>query len=107
VREYLHGVPLDDLDFVVDEIRAVGPGGTHPPRPYTRTQYRSLWRPTVMNHWMHDHWVDTGEKTLLDLLRERARELREAPPAFTLPDEVLAELEACVCAAGGPDPHPA
>jgi trimethylamine--corrinoid protein Co-methyltransferase len=102
VRAYLRGVPLDDLDVVVDEIRAVGPGGTHLPRPYTRKQYRSLWRPTVIDHWMHDHWVEHGEKTLVDRLRERARELRGAPPAFTLPDEVLAELDACVRAVGGP-----
>ena len=102
VRTYLQGVPLDDLDFVVDEIRAVGPGGTHLPRPYTRKQYRSLWRPTVVDQWMHDHWVDHGATTLLDRLRERARELRDAPPAFALPGDVLAELDACVRASGGP-----
>ncbi len=102
VRSYLRGVPLDDLDLVVDEIRAVGPGGTHLPRPYTRKQYRSLWRPAVLDHWMHDHWAEQGGKTLVDVLRERARALREAPPAFTLPDEVLAELDRCVEAAGGP-----
>ncbi len=104
VRAYLRGVTLDDLDLVVDEIRAVGPGGTHLPRPYTRRQHRSLWRPGVVDHWMHDHWVEQGEKTLLDRLRERARELRDAPPAFALPDTVLAEIDACVRAAGGPVP---
>lgn len=102
VRAYLAGVPLDDLDFVVDEIRAAGPGGTHLTRPFTRTQHRSLWQPTVIDQWMHDHWEEQGEKTVLDRLRERARELRERPPAFALPDDVLDELDEFVRAAGGP-----
>jgi trimethylamine--corrinoid protein Co-methyltransferase len=102
VRAYLRGVPLDDLDFVVEEIRAVGPGGTHLTRPYTRKQHRAYWQPSVIDQWMHDHWVEEGEKTLLDRLRERARELRELPPAFTLSDDVLGKLDAAVRAAGGP-----
>jgi trimethylamine:corrinoid methyltransferase-like protein len=102
VRAYLRGVPLDDLDFVVEEIRAVGPGGTHLTRPYTREQHRTFWQPTVIDEWMHDHWAEEGAKTLLDRLRERARELRELPPAFTLSDEVLGRLNESVRAAGGP-----
>jgi len=102
VRAYLRGVPLDDLDFVVEEIRAVGPGGTHLTRPYTRKQHRTFWQPTVIDEWMHDHWAEEGEKTLLDRLRERARELRELPPGFTLSDEVLGKLDDAVQAAGGP-----
>jgi len=51
---------------------------------------------------MHDHWAEEGEKTLLDRLRERARELRELPPGFTLSDEVLGKLDDAVQAAGGP-----
>jgi trimethylamine--corrinoid protein Co-methyltransferase len=102
VRAYLEGVPLDDLDFVVDEIRAVGPGGTHLPRPYTRARHRQLWQPTVIDQWMHDHWEASGKTTLLDRLHERAREMSAYPPAFALPDDVLDELDTCVREAGGP-----
>ena len=102
VRSYLAGVPLDDLDFAVDEIRAAGPGGTHLTRPYTRTQHRFLWQPTVIDQWMHDHWAEQGGKTLLDRLHDRAEEMSVRRPAFALPDDVLAELEEYVRAAGGP-----
>ena len=101
VRAYLEGVPLDDLDVAVEEIRVVGPGGTHLARPYTRAQHRRLWEPGVVDQWMHDHWVEQGSTTLLDRLRARARELRAAPSAFALPDEVLAELDSRVRAGGG------
>jgi trimethylamine--corrinoid protein Co-methyltransferase len=104
VRAYLRGVPLDDLDFVVDEIRAAGPGGTHLTRPYTRKQHRTFWQPTVVDEWMHDHWVEHGEKTLLDRLREWARDLRDAPPAFTLSGEILRSLQDAVRTAGGRSP---
>ena len=83
-------------------IRAAGPGGSHLARPYTRKQHRTLWQPTVVDQWMHDHWVEQGATTLLDRLRARARELRDAPPAFTLSDEVLAKLDDAVQSAGGP-----
>jgi trimethylamine--corrinoid protein Co-methyltransferase len=92
VRAYLSGVSLDDLDLVVDEIRTAGPGGNHLARPYTRQQHRSFWQPSVLDWWMHDHWEAQGAQTLLDRLREKARELRSRPPAFELPPDVLREL---------------
>jgi hypothetical protein len=41
-------------------------------------------------------------RKLLDRLRERARVMRELPPAFTLSDDVLGKLNESVRAAGGP-----
>ena len=56
----------------------------------------------MIDQWMHDHWAEQGKKTLLDRLRDRAEEMSVRPPAFALPDDVLAELEEYVRAAGGP-----
>ncbi len=94
VRACLTGVGLDDLDLAVDEIRAAGPGGSHLARAHTRAQHRTLWQPAVIDQWMHDHWEANGASTLVERLRERARDLRSRPPAFELPDDVLTELEA-------------
>lgn len=93
VRTYLGGVPVGDLDVVVDEIRAVGPGGDHLPRALTRLHHRELWLPTVFDQWMHDHWAAGGELDLLERLSARARELAAQPPAFELPPEVEMELQ--------------
>ena len=92
VRAYLRGVSLDDLDAAVDEIRAVGPGGDHLGRAYTRRHYRDLWQPSVLDQWMHDHWAADGEKALVDRLHEKAAALRARPPAFALEPHVNAEL---------------
>ena len=96
VRAYRRGVPLHDLDAAVEEIRAVGPSGDHLGRAYTRTHHRGLWKPTVIDQWMHDHWAAEGEKTLVDRLHEKAATLRERPPAFTLAQDVEAGLQTLV-----------
>jgi trimethylamine--corrinoid protein Co-methyltransferase len=96
VRAYLRGVQLHDLDAAVDEIRAVGPGGDHLGRSYTRKHYRELWQPTVIDQWMHDHWAADGEKTLVDRLHQKAAALRLQGPAFSLEPDVEVELAALV-----------
>jgi trimethylamine--corrinoid protein Co-methyltransferase len=95
-RAYLAGAPLDDLEMGVAEIRAVGPRGDHLARRFTRTHFRELWQPTVIDQWVHDHWEAAGGNTLLDRLTERARELREQPPLFTLDPSVVEKLDAIV-----------
>ena len=96
VRAYVAGVPLDDLETVVTEIRAVGPGGDHLARAHTRKHYRDFWQPSLVDQWAHDHWIADGGKTLNDRLTARARELRSQAPAFE-PDPSLVEaLDAIV-----------
>jgi len=96
VRAYVAGVPLDDLETVVTEIRAVGPGGDHLARAHTRKHYREFWQPSLIDQWAYDHWIADGGKTLNDRLTARARELRSQPPAFE-PDPSLVEaLDAIV-----------
>jgi len=95
-RAYLAGAPLEDLEAGVAEIRAVGPGGDHLARAFTRKHFRELWQPTVIDQWVHDHWEADGSKTLLDRLTARARDLREQQPLFTLDPSVIEELEAIV-----------
>ena len=94
VRAYLAGVPLDDLDTAVTEIRAVGPGGDHLARTHTRKHHRDFWRPSLIDQWTHDHWSADGGETLNDRLTARARELRAQPPAFTLDPAIVKEVEA-------------
>jgi len=96
VRAYLDGVPLDDLDKAVSEIRAVGPGGDHLARPHTRKHYRDFWQPSLVDQWAHDHWAADGGKTLNDRLTAWARELHSQPPVFTLDPSVADELDAIV-----------
>lgn len=86
VRALLREVAVDDESLAVDEIEAVGPGGSHLARPYTRTHYRRFWRPGLFDESAHDRWRAEGSKALGDRLRERVADLRRTPRRVTLPD---------------------
>jgi trimethylamine--corrinoid protein Co-methyltransferase len=92
---------VDDEALALDEIKAVGPGGNHLARPYTRSHFRGIWQSDLLDTTRHDRWEAEGSKTLLDRLKARVAELRSEPRAFELPgdvktglDRILAEVEA-------------
>jgi trimethylamine:corrinoid methyltransferase-like protein len=94
-------LPVDEKALALDEIKAVGPGGNHLARPYTRKHFRQIWQSDFFDTTRHDAWEAGGSQTLLDRLRARVAKLRSEPRAFELPDavgagldRVLAEVEA-------------
>ena len=95
VRAYLRGVTIDAASLAVEEIAAVGPGGTHLARTYSRQHLRDSFRPALIGQESHDAWSAAGAASLLERAAERTRMLRESEPASRLePDAVrrLAEL---------------
>ena len=93
-KAFMAPLPVDDEALALDEIKAVGPGGNHLARPYTRKHFRGIWQSDFFDTTRHDAWEAAGSLTLLDRLRARVAELRSEPRAFELPDEVKAGLEA-------------
>ncbi len=83
----------DDEALALDEIKAVGPGGNHLARSYTREHFRQIWQSDLFDTTRHDAWEADGSKTLLDRLKARVAELRSEPRAFELPDDVKMGLD--------------
>ena len=48
VKAYLRGVTIDAASLAVEEIAAVGPGGTHLARKYSRQHLRDYFRPELI-----------------------------------------------------------
>jgi len=92
-KAFMSELRVDDEALALDEIKAVGPGGSHLARPYTRKHYRQIWQSDLFDTTRHDHWVDEGSLTLLDRLKARVAELRSEPRAFELAAETKAQLE--------------
>ncbi len=92
-KAFMAPLPVDDEALALDEIEAVGPGGNHLARPYTRKHFRKIWQSDFLDTTRHDAWEADGSKTLLDRLRARVAELRSEPRAFELPDDVTAGLD--------------
>ena len=84
---------MDDESLAVEEIMAVGPGGHHLARPYTRRHTRDFWLPQVFIRAMHDRWQSQGGLTLKERLGRRVAALRAEPPAFALASDQRRALE--------------
>jgi len=100
-KAFMSELRVDDEALALDEIKAVGPGGNHLSRPYTRKHFRQIWQSDLFDTTPHDRWEAEGSLTLLDRLRARVAALRAEPRAFELSaeakaglDRVLAEVEA-------------
>ena len=92
-KAFMSELRVDDEALALDEIKAIGPGGNHLARPYTRTHFRQIWQSDLLDTTPHDRWEAEGSKTLLDRLRARVAELRSEPRAFELSDEAKAGLD--------------
>jgi trimethylamine:corrinoid methyltransferase-like protein len=93
-KAFMAPLPVDDEALALDEIKAVGPGGNHLARPYTRKHFRGIWQSDFFDTTRHDAWQAGGSQTLLDRLQARVAELRSEPRAFELPDVVSTGLDA-------------
>ena len=54
-KAFMSELRVDDEALALDEIKAVGPGGDHLARPYTR-HYREIWQSDLLDTSRHAHW---------------------------------------------------
>ena len=100
-RALLVEVGVDDEALALNEIDAVGPGGSHLGRSYTRKHHRETWQPRLFDRATHDRWAAAGATTLKERVTVRAQELREEPRAFTLDQTIRDRLQAVLAEAEG------
>jgi trimethylamine--corrinoid protein Co-methyltransferase len=100
VKAYLDGITIDTGMLAVDEIDAVGPGGTHLSRKFTRRHYREWLAPALLSQQPYEAWDSAGGSTLLEREAVRTAELREAPRLHRLDETQSNELERLVERAG-------
>ena len=96
VKAYLGGVTVDETALAAAEIAAVGPGGTHLARKYTRAHYRDYLTPELISQDQYDAWVTAGSSSLLERTAVKARELREGERAYAPAPDAVRELDALV-----------
>lgn len=95
-RTFLQGLPLDAESLQLDEIIAVGPGGSHLGRKYTRKHHRDFWKTDLLDHAVHDRWQATGGQTLRERVAERTRDLLAADKTTRLADEVRRQFDGII-----------
>jgi trimethylamine--corrinoid protein Co-methyltransferase len=96
VKAYLDGVTIDTEALAVDEIAAVGPGGTHLARKYTRQHVRDYMMPKLISQDQYDAWAAAGGSTLLQRTAQKTKDLRESARAYELEPGALRQLDELV-----------
>ncbi|HET6495465.1 MAG TPA: trimethylamine methyltransferase family protein [Thermoleophilia bacterium] len=93
--------PVDDTTLLIDEVEAIGPGGSHLGRPLTRTQCRELYRSQLFDGSNYSQWQAGGAQTLGDRVRARTAELLAANREPVVGAQAVADLAALVGKARG------
>ncbi len=99
VKAYLRGVIIDQVSLAVEEIAAVGPGGTHLARKYSRSHVRDYFMPELIAQESYDAWTAAGAASLLQRTAEKTRALREGEPGYRLDADAARQLDELVARA--------
>jgi trimethylamine--corrinoid protein Co-methyltransferase len=82
VKAYLEGITIDVESLAVEELDAVGPGGTHLSRKFTRRHLRDYSVPELISQDQYDAWSSQGSSSLLRRGAEKTARLRERERAY-------------------------
>jgi trimethylamine--corrinoid protein Co-methyltransferase len=91
-RRLLAGVRVDDETLQLDDIAAVGPGGSFLARPYTRAHHRDVWSSPLFDTSGFEAWAAGGSPTLEERLHEASLDLA-ARCVPVLDDEAVACID--------------
>jgi len=95
IRRRLADVAFDPAACLLDDIRAVGPGGHYMARASTRRHAHDAWQPAVLRRGAFETYHG---RTLVQDALERARELLATHEVKPLPDDVDRHLDEVVAA---------
>jgi len=95
VKEGLRRVSFEAASCLVDDIRAVGPGGHFLARRSTRERRRDIWQSTVLRRGAFESYRG---RTLVDDALARARELLATHEVKPLPDDVDRHIDEVIAA---------
>jgi trimethylamine--corrinoid protein Co-methyltransferase len=93
VKERLRDVSFDRAACLLDDIRAVGPGGHYMAQPSTRRHAHDAWQPAVLRRGAFEAYQG---RTLVQDALARARELLATHEVEPLPDDVDRHLDEVV-----------
>jgi trimethylamine--corrinoid protein Co-methyltransferase len=104
VKERVRSTSFEAGDCLLDDIRAVGPGGHYMARPSTRRHGHDAWRPAVLRRGAFETYQG---RTLVQDALERARELLATHEVMPLPEDVDRHLDEVTAAYRRLAQHPA
>jgi len=88
-RRLLGGIDVDRDTLAVEAVAETGPGGHYMTSDHTYRYMREVqWRPTILNRYGRDKWLQEGGQDLAERARRKALHLLDAHEVPPLPAEV-------------------
>ena len=89
----LRGFDVDDGSLALDIIRKVGPGGHYLAEKHTLDRFRKKhWTPEISDRKAHDAWKRAGEKDIVEVAREKIREILATHKPEPIPRDFQNEI---------------
>jgi len=98
-RALMVEVGVDDEALALNETDAVGPGGNHLGRDYTRRHHRAFWKPALFDRNAHARWQAGGATTLKQRVEAQVETLMAEPRSFVLEDAIRERLQSTLAEA--------
>jgi trimethylamine--corrinoid protein Co-methyltransferase len=85
LRRFFTGPEVNADTLALEAVRAVGPGGEYVTAQHTLEHYReAFWFPTLLHRGAWGDYVAHGQRTMLDLAKDRVQEIlkQDLPPVL-------------------------
>jgi len=92
VKKYMRGIVVNDETMALDVINRVGPAGNYLEEHHTMRNFREVWYSKLFKRDTYDAWRQQGAKKMVDLVREKTRELMDSDPEMPS-TEVVREMD--------------
>jgi len=93
ILRLLRGFDVDDGSLALDIIRKVGPGGHYLAEKHTLDRFRKKhWTPEISDRKAHDAWKRAGEKDIVEVAREKIREILATHKPEPIPRDFQNEI---------------
>ena len=91
VKQYSHGILVNDETLALDLIDRVGPGGHYLEEEHTMRHFRDVWYSDLFDRTNYEEWLKQGSIHFTERLREKTRKLMDLNTE-PLPTEIVKEL---------------
>jgi len=88
------GIQVDDYTLAIDVIRKVGPGGSFLAEKHTLDYLlKEHSVPKISNRESYEAWRRNGSKSIVDVSREKTKEILEKHKPIALEKDVQMQIE--------------
>jgi trimethylamine--corrinoid protein Co-methyltransferase len=93
MRHFNQGFSLSEADLALDVIQQVGPGGDFLTIEHTFEGFRNFWQPQLLSRLRVEEWLQGGELSLGDHLRQKTVSLIEEHIPEPLSDSAVKDIQ--------------